>query len=101
MQSHAIQSLVVLATAIFVTVTAYDIGCIYPPELGDPLSVRTAITGYMINDFLREAKVETPMVVHFTHYWTMCQGSCLAYHDPDVKKSTHKITVSLYCSRIW
>lgn len=63
--------------------SAYDIGCIYPPEMPDPLTAQDIMIKYMV--LTQETPLETPMAVHNALISSMCGVGCLATHDPSVK----------------
>lgn len=63
--------------------TAYDIGCIYPPNMPDPIEARFHLHRYSGSDLIAK-KVETPVIVHAASFSDICQANCLAYHDENV-----------------
>lgn len=63
--------------------TAYDIGCIYPPEMPDPFTAQDIMVKYMV--LTQDPPLETPMAVHNALVSSLCGVGCLAAHDPAVK----------------
>ena len=59
---------------------AYDIGCIYPETMPDPLSAILYYSG-LLSMFLTVNAYETPVVVHLASLYNGSFGMCLAYHD--------------------
>jgi len=62
----------------------YDIGCIYPENMLSPFNARGSIAGWA-SDYVRSIFSETPMFIRTAHLGTMCQATCLTYHDSDVR----------------
>jgi hypothetical protein len=60
---------------------AYDIGCLYPPEMPDPITAQDIMIKYAI---LSQPTPETPIVVHNSLISALCGVGCLATHDPAV-----------------
>jgi len=60
---------------------SYDIGCLYPAGMPLPIQARTSLAG-LTSQFMIETKWETPVVVHKSHYVSMIQYNCAAYHSP-------------------
>ena len=58
----------------------YDIGCIYPETMPDPLEARLYLHQFS-GSYLMAAKIETPVVIHVASLSSLCQVGCLAYHD--------------------
>lgn len=77
--------LIALCTVVFFdTVTAYDIRCVYPRELGEDLFTVERNAVVFITKLMRAYKFETPMVVRFSQHATTCQSMCLSLHDEHV-----------------
>lgn len=72
----------VLAT-IITSNHAYDIGCIYPKAMPEPIEAHDTMINFL--SLSREVgKVETPIAIHNGLVSGLCGAVCLAYHDPNV-----------------
>jgi hypothetical protein len=68
-----------LAAAV-ATVSAYDVGCLYPAEMNEDLFLARRNVVWGLQELLSGR--ETPYVVRFAHQVTMCQSMCASYHTP-------------------
>lgn len=80
---------VVVLMSFLLNSHGYDIGCIYPNELGDdPIQTRIMHGDQLIGlvtGLINENEMTQPFMARFGLYVTGCSALCLAYHDPDVK----------------
>jgi len=68
----------------FCTITAYDIGCIYPRELGDDLFRIDRDAAGFFTGRATYHKFETPIIARLTQHLTTCQAMCLSFHDEHI-----------------
>lgn len=68
---------------------AYDIGCIYPPDMPEPFEARYAIHEYSGSYFM-DAAIETPVVIHISSLSSLCQTNCIAYQDAEMNNAITK-----------
>jgi len=62
----------------------YEIGCIYPPAMPDPITAQDIMVNFnSLNQ--QDISVETPIAVHNGFVSAMCGVSCLAMHDSKAK----------------
>jgi hypothetical protein len=63
--------------------SAYEIGCIYPKAMPDPIEAHDEMINFLA--LAREVgQVETPIGIHNGLISGMCGSVCLSYHDPKV-----------------
>merc|ERR1712038_286596 len=82
-----------ILTALFPgSKSAYNIGCIYPREMGDdPIETRRRFGDYVGGSF--ENPTDQSRIAHIGLYPNACHAQCIAYHvptflDPFEKKET-------------
>jgi hypothetical protein len=63
--------------------SAYEIGCVYPPDMPEPFEARYDLHSYSGSYFMAE-RFETPIAIHLAALSSVCQANCLAYHDDKV-----------------
>ncbi|CAB9524151.1 expressed unknown protein [Seminavis robusta] len=73
-------SLLAVAPSAVVVVNAYDVGCLYPPNMPDPFEARYLLHEYS-GSYLMNQAIETPVVIHVAALSSLCQHNCVAYHD--------------------
>ena len=73
----------IVAAAMPSKSNAYDIGCLYPDEMPDPIKARELLIEFVAARAI-EQKRETPVVVRIAHATATCGANCLAYHDSNV-----------------
>ena len=76
-------SSVLLAALPATMVAAYDVACMYPENMPDPLTARFHLHQYSASYMMSES-IETPVVIHLAGMSSLCQINCLAYHDNNV-----------------
>ena len=80
--------LLTLLWASSVTVSrGYEVGCIYPKAMPDPVTAQDIMVHYAALTLQKRA-VETPIAVHNALISALCGVGCLAAHDPTVKDPT-------------
>jgi len=62
------------------TTSAYEIGCIYPPNMLEPFAARAKIIGFT-GVYNGDLGLETPIAVHQAQAFSYCDVNCLAHHD--------------------
>lgn len=60
--------------------SAYEIGCIYPTRMLEPLAARNKLIGFT-NVYNVEGNLETPIGIHQGQAFSFCDVNCLAHHD--------------------
>merc|ERR1711935_20555 len=61
-----------------------DAECLYPEKAKqDPFAMRLKIAS-TLRQVIGPYGTETPMVVRFSHMYTVCQANCMAFHTPGV-----------------
>lgn len=79
MLHEAAWTLVVYLCAV---VDSYDVGCLYPPNMPNPIQAQLQMASAMsVASIVRG--LETPIVVRNAHFTSYCQSNCVAYHDAD------------------
>jgi len=63
-------------------VHSYDVGCLYPTNMPDPLTAQYEMA-LALSLGVTARGVETPMVIRSAHLTTYCTSNCIAYHDAD------------------
>ena len=72
-----------LLAALPTMASGYDVACLYPDTMPDPLEARFHLHQYS-GSYLMIEQIETPIVIHVAAMSSLCQINCLAYHDNDV-----------------
>jgi len=76
-----ITMLLLLGCSTLCPVNAYDIGCLYPEEMGQPFLARAEM-GSIIHDDYFERGMEEPVIIYNAFLQiNHCQTNCLAFHN--------------------
>lgn len=73
--------LTTVSLAALTSTNGYEIGCLYPAGMPDPVTAHVTMLQYLALVQQRD-KVETPIVIHGGLLSGLCGATCLAVHDP-------------------